>query len=103
MWGWRNESITLNQVRIAVSGSPLPLWERARVRVSRALAQLAGGTPALPGSPPTSPSMDMGFVARYSRSFSDGGLGSPTPRPLVAPTFHRKTKVKTYPHKPING
>ena len=35
---------TRNQVQTAVSGSPLPLWERARVRVRRALARLCGRT-----------------------------------------------------------
>ena len=37
-----------NQARIASDKSPFPLWERARVRVTRASA-FAGGTPALPG------------------------------------------------------
>jgi len=32
------KSAIRNQVQIAVSGSPLPLWERARVRVTRASA-----------------------------------------------------------------
>ena len=33
---------TRNQARIATNGSPLPLWERARVRVSRAQARHCG-------------------------------------------------------------
>ena len=39
-----------NQVQIAVSGSPLPLWEKARMRVSpRASAALRAGRPRSQG------------------------------------------------------
>ena len=41
---------TGNQVKIAVSGSPLPLRERARVRVSRAQARLCGRDARAPRS-----------------------------------------------------
>ena len=39
-----------NQVQIATSGSPLPLRERARVRVSRAQARLCGRDARVPGA-----------------------------------------------------
>ena len=37
-----------NQARIPTSGSPLPSWERARVRVRRALARLCGRDARVP-------------------------------------------------------
>ena len=40
-----------NQVQIAVSGSLLPLWEKARMRVRRAQARLAGETLTLTAIP----------------------------------------------------
>ena len=42
MRGCRTEPATRNQVQTAVSGSLLPLWEKARMRVRRAQARLCG-------------------------------------------------------------
>ena len=41
-----------NQVQIAVIGSPLPLWERARARVRRAQARLCGRDARAPRASP---------------------------------------------------
>ena len=43
--GWRTKPAILNQVQIAASESPLPLWQRARVRVTRLRAALRAGRP----------------------------------------------------------
>ena len=40
--GQRTKSAIRNQARIAVSGSLLPSWEKARMRVRRAQARLCG-------------------------------------------------------------
>ena len=42
MRGWRTKPASRNQVQIAASGSLLPLWEKARMRVRRAQARLCG-------------------------------------------------------------
>ena len=60
-----------NQARIAASGSPLPSWERARVRVTpRPSAALRAETPALPGNQTCKPFM--------------GEMARATPRPRSA-------------------
>jgi len=56
--------ITRNQVQIAVSGSPLPLWERARVRVSRVSA-------APPASRPRSQRLPSQTIPQQNRAFAD--------------------------------
>ena len=49
----RTKSAIRNQVQIAVSGSLLPLWEKARMRVRRALARLCGRDARAPRRKPT--------------------------------------------------
>ena len=95
----RTKSAIRNQVRIEAGGSLLPLWEKARMRVSRALArvltqqtypckpftgegEVAPRASAAPpaGRPrsqrrkptPVSPSMNWGFVALAPRMVSVG-------------------------------
>ena len=85
---WQNESITRNQVRIAVDKSPLPLWERARVRVRRAPARLRGRDARAPRQP------NLPLQALYGR-----GLG----RAALARLCKREFGRKPYPRKPIKG
>ena len=62
--GRRTKSVIRNQVQIAVSGSLLPLWEKARMRVRRALARLCGRDVRAPRGKPTlvSPSRERARV-----------------------------------------
>ena len=98
-----------NQVQISASGSPLPLWERARVRVSRALARVL--TPAnLPLQALHRRGLWRGRAARKR-----GSAGGTPALQLAPPSFPRKmesrwlqpsplpeTKYKSQPADPIS-
>ena len=88
---------TRNQVQVAVSESPLHLWEMARARATRAGARLAGETPALPGGAaqtrPCKPVQGKGFIVpvftrmtllRFAIGFR---LAHPAPAAFWIPAF----------------
>ena len=62
----RTKSAIRNQVRIADSGSLLPLWEKARMRVSpRLRAALRAGRPRSQGRPLTGDGYDEGAARNH--------------------------------------
>ena len=70
--------VTRNQVGIASDKSPLPLWERARVRVTpRASAALRAGRPRSQGRKPT-PASPLWERARVRRASAGGTPALPS-------------------------